>query len=316
MAVRVVPVYRDNLNEELRRIKDTIARCPFVSIDTEFPGTVYKPETRPNPNDAETNYQYMKANVDALKIIQLGLTLSDAQGKERYVWEFNFRDFDIDQDLYAEDSIKLLEQQGINFEKNKGMGIDSKSFASRFWITNLVFNPSLFWVTFHGAYDFGYLLKILTGQNLPSNLTDFKRQLFRFFGSQIFDIKHTVYRGLERVAESLGVDRVAGLSHQAGSDSLLTLDCFMKLRGRGYFLKDSQDHGKMVAPLGLYGLVSNPCWRPLTRWLPPPLPAAVALRHPYPPMISVAPFSKRLPAAWQPYPMISVAPFSSRGIFV
>ncbi|OMO75720.1 hypothetical protein COLO4_25924 [Corchorus olitorius] len=72
----------------------------------------------------------------------------------------------------------------------------------------------------------------------------------------------------------------------------------------------------MVAPLGLYGLVSNPCWRPLTRWLPPPLPAAVALRHPYPPMISVAPFSKRLPAAWQPYPMISVAPFSSRGIFV
>ncbi|OMO74291.1 Ribonuclease CAF1 [Corchorus capsularis] len=289
MAVHVIPVYRHNLDEELRHIKDTITRCPFVSIDTEFPGTVYIQETRFNPNDADTNYRFMKANVDALKIIQLGLTLSDAQGKERYVWEFNFRDFDIDQDLYAEDSIELLKQQGINLKKNKGMGIDSKYFASKFWITNLMFNPSLFWITFHGAYDIGYLLKILTGQNLPSNLTDFERQLYLFFGSQIFDIKHTVHGGLDRVAESLGVDRVGGLSHQAGSDSLLTMDCFMKLRDSGYFQKDSEDYGKMVAPFGLYGLVSNPCWMPLTQWLSPPL---------------------------LPYPMSSVGPFSSRGIFV
>ncbi|MBA0820493.1 hypothetical protein Gohar_028093 [Gossypium harknessii] len=115
----------------------------------------------------------MKSNVYALQIIQLSLSLSDAQGNLlvfdspfSYIWEFNFRDFDINQDCYASDTVELLKLQGIDFEKNKEKGIDSKDFAKKLWDYGLVFNcydlKSITWITFYGAYDFGFMLKILT----------------------------------------------------------------------------------------------------------------------------------------------------------
>ncbi|MBA0766267.1 hypothetical protein Gotri_015324 [Gossypium trilobum] len=64
------------------------------------------------------------------------------------------------------DSVELLKRQGIDFEKNKEKGIDSKDFAKKLWDYGLVFNcydlKSITWITFHGAYDFGFMLKILT----------------------------------------------------------------------------------------------------------------------------------------------------------
>ncbi|MFQ6630117.1 hypothetical protein Gotur_007049 [Gossypium turneri] len=121
-----------------------------------------------------TNCHYMKSNVDALQIIQLSLSLSDAQGGNlldfdspfSYIWEFNFRDFDINQYCYASDTVELLKRQRIEFEKIKEKGIDSKDFAKKLWDYGLVFNcyhlKSITWITFYGAYDFGFMLKILT----------------------------------------------------------------------------------------------------------------------------------------------------------
>ncbi|OMO49432.1 Ribonuclease CAF1 [Corchorus olitorius] len=309
--IPVRSVFSCNLEQELWNIRAAIDRCPLVSIDTEFPGTIYKQDRRPDPHDSITNYQFMKANVDELKIIQLGLTLSDAQGNRRCVWEFNFQDFDIDSDLHDKDSIELLKKQGIDFLKNRESGIDSREFAAKIWISNLLSNHSLSWITFHGAYDFGFLMKIVTQKKLPFNLPDFKYQLLRCFGSRIIDLKHTVHGGLERVAENLTVGRVAGMSHQAGSDSLLTLDCFIVLRKRGCFVK-SEDSGLMQAPFGLYGLVSEPCWTPLGRCSPP-------LRGLYgnigivsrPRWVPLGGCSAPLAAVpWRPNPFIAIRPFN------
>lgn len=56
-------------------------RFPFVAMDTQFLGTILHPSVEKHKLShlpPDYNYRIMKANVDALNLIQLGLTLSDA----------------------------------------------------------------------------------------------------------------------------------------------------------------------------------------------------------------------------------------------
>ncbi|EYU26744.1 hypothetical protein ABFS82_04G212400 [Erythranthe guttata] len=254
--VKIREVWSHNLDSEFELISDLVDRYPFVSMDTEFPGVIFKPAPapmnsnprrrgpvppprRPSPSD---NYRMMKRNVDALNLIQLGLTLSDAAGNladlgsgESCIWQFNFSDFDVARDPHAPDSIDLLRAHGIDFERHRAAGIASARFAERMMCSGLVCNDAVSWVTFHSAYDFGYLVKILTRRSLPRTLVEFHGVLRVLFGNNVYDVKHMIrfcdslYGGLDRVARSLNVNRVVGKCHQAGSDSLLTWHAFQKM---------------------------------------------------------------------------------------
>ena len=78
-------------------------------------------------SSADYQYQLLRCNVDLLKIIQLGLTFLDESGNlpESGVstWQFNFR-FNLTEDMYAEDSVDLLQNSGIQFEKHEHEGIE------------------------------------------------------------------------------------------------------------------------------------------------------------------------------------------------
>ncbi|CAA6670969.1 unnamed protein product [Spirodela intermedia] len=229
-GVQIRDVWGDNLEDEFAMIRDIVDDFPYVAMDTEFPGIVMNPAGS-FKTKADFHYQTLKANVDALKLIQLGLTFSDACGNlpksdtgRQCVWQFNFREFDPEKDAYASASIDLL----------RGKGVDAQRFGELLMSSGVVLNDSVRWIAFHSGYDFGYLLKLLTGQNLPDTRAGFFELLSVFFPI-VYDVKHlmkfcnSLHGGLNKLAESLDVKRF-GVCHQAGSDSLLTSSVFRRLK--------------------------------------------------------------------------------------
>ncbi|KAG5249773.1 CCR4-ASSOCIATED FACTOR 1-like protein 6-RELATED [Salix viminalis] len=259
-SIHIREVWNDNLEEEFELIREIVDGFPYIAMDTEFPGIVLRPVGNfKNSNDY--HYQTLKDNVDVLKLIQLGLTFSDDQGNlptcgtDKYcIWQFNFREFNVNEDVFANDSIELLRQSGIDLNKNNENGIDAVRFGELLMSSGIVLNDNVYWVTFHSGYDFGYLLKLLTCQNLPDTQAGFFNLINMYFPT-LYDIKHlmkfcnSLHGGLNKLAELLEVERI-GICHQAGSDSLLTACTFRKLK-ENFFSGSLEKYAGVLYGLGV-----------------------------------------------------------------
>ncbi len=113
----------------------------------------------------------MRCNVDLLKIIQVGITFADEDGNfppETSTWQFNFRfsvkcailflcfafDTEVDvfnysDDMYAPDSIELLQKSGLDFQRHEEIGISPQDFAELMITSGMVLAPDTRWVSFH-----------------------------------------------------------------------------------------------------------------------------------------------------------------------
>ncbi|KAI5630991.1 CAF1 family ribonuclease domain-containing protein [Phthorimaea operculella] len=154
-------VWNHNLHEEFHVIRQIVQKYHWVAMDTEFPGVVARPvgEFR---STADYQYQLLKCNVDLLRIIQLGLTFMDESGKTPpgcTTWQFNFK-FNLQEDMYAQDSIDLLQNSGLQFREHEEHGIEPIEFAE---------------LLMSSVYDVKYLMKLC--KNLKGGLQEVADQL-------------------------------------------------------------------------------------------------------------------------------------------
>ena len=238
----IMEVYEDNFIEQIKYIGDLLDEYNYIGMDTEFPGTVFHVENMTE----DFYYKSLKKNVDKLKLIQLGITLTNDKGEypnnsPYHTWQFNL-EFDKDTELYKDESMDMLKKCGINFDKLKKKGIKHNIFAQH-------------WVSFHGSYDFGYLLKLLINSDLPQTEDEFVNKLNLYF-INFYDIRVMVKdndnlfkKSLKRLAEMLEVRR-EGQEHQAGSDSMVTIDVFFKLKKKGLISETKIQEVKNI----LYGV--------------------------------------------------------------
>ena len=251
----IVEVYKDNFIQEMKNLAILINKYNYIGMDTEFPGTVYSLSTLTD----DFYYKSLKLNVDSLKLIQLGITLSNEKGEyptPHRTWQFNF-EFDYTKDKWSQSSMYLLMSSGIDFNKIKKDGINHKKFIEQMKISGLVLNPDIHWISFHGSYDFAYLLSNLIDNSLPENEKDFTQLLGLFFPIH-YDIKilvkdkNNLKGSLNKLANYLNIQR-EGKIHQAGSDSLVTIYSFWKLIKSGFVTKEELNEGKNI----LYGILKG-----------------------------------------------------------
>ena len=191
-------------------------------------------------------FKTLQKNVNELKLIQLGITLTNKDGEypkniPYHTWQFNFK-FNEEKDKYSEESLNLLKSTGIDFDKLKKNGIEHKKFAKMLKKTGLVLNPDVKWISFHGSYDFAYLLKLLNKESLSSNENNFIYSLGLYF-PHFYDIRVLIkdidlyfHGGLNKLISTLKIQR-KGIKHQAGSDSIATIEAFHKLIENGSITK-------------------------------------------------------------------------------
>ena len=249
---KLIEVYTDNFIQEIKNLSSHLEQYNYIGMDTEFPGIVYKLDAYSN----DFYYKSIRKNVNNLKIIQLGITLSNSKGEHPQniiTWQFNFH-FDISVDKFSNESISLLINSGINFNLLKTKGIPHNLFAEYFITSGLLLDQNIHWISYHGVSDFAYLLKLALNCNLPNEEKDFI-DLLQFYFPSFYDIRILVHEkeqykgGLNKLIQYLDIER-NGDMHQAGSDSLVTSDAFFNLINKGII---SFDELKLCENI-LYGI--------------------------------------------------------------
>lgn len=144
---QIKDVWLDNFFTEMEKVSSLIDEYPYISMDTEFPGTVYLPIDSEN----EFEYQIIRANCDNLKLIQVGICLTNEFGalpnKNIHAWQFNL-EFDIKAEESRQSSMDLLRESGLDFQKHKQEGIPHNIFAEYMITSGLLLNPNCHWITF------------------------------------------------------------------------------------------------------------------------------------------------------------------------
>lgn len=129
--------------------------------------------------------------------------------------------------------MNFLAAAGLDFSRHAEEGIEPGTIGRRLRASTLGGGASKHrWVTFQGAYDFGYMLRLLTGRRLPANLSYFEELQISYFPTR-YELRDELPRGsLDSLLREFGVER-HGTPHSAGSDALATLELYFQVTQDG-----------------------------------------------------------------------------------
>lgn len=198
----------------------------ILAMDTEFPGFLRQDSQFA---DRSERYVALRENVDYMTPIQLGFAVANKDGSPLGSWTFNLS-FDLSTNIHTQESVTFLAEAGVDFPRHAVEGIDPSMLAWRLSNSPLLgaHSGSPQWVTFAGWYDWGYLIKLLTGRPMPSDVETFD-ELLASFCPMRHELRDSLSRGsLDSLLKLYSLERL-GPSHTAGSDAMATLELFLRV---------------------------------------------------------------------------------------
>ena len=113
--VPVRSVWASNFKYESANLRHVARNAQYVAIDVHYPGVVHHPSQDHNALTVEERYALVKANVDGLKPLQVGIAVCDHQGQQ-VAWEFNLRDFCRLADPHDAKALDYLARRGLDLD--------------------------------------------------------------------------------------------------------------------------------------------------------------------------------------------------------
>ncbi|KAF3781714.1 putative CCR4-associated factor 1-like protein 2 [Nymphaea thermarum] len=255
--VRIRSVWADNVHHEIIAIiKQAALSHPFISLSINLLHSNRNHQRRgrippgASPGDPNSNYATLRATVGA-SVLQVGLALSDEGGNlptcketgQPCAWEFNLRVVDRRTGEFAPWQHGVLRASAVDAEESKRRAIDPSHFSFSLFGASILMRSRIRWVVFKGGLDFGGLLKLLRGEDLPRKRDEWFQWLQAYFPS-FYDVMHLTEQlrlapaggggSLDGVAEKMGVGRDGQHTQGAGSDSLLVLRVFLKMKQESF----------------------------------------------------------------------------------
>ena len=123
--------------------------------------------------------------------------------------------------------------------------------------SGLILNPDIYWISYHGSYDFAYILKLLINENIHNNEEEFINMLSLYFNNYydvkilVKDLDYYFNGGLNKLIYKSGVTG-KGPIFQAWIDSIATIEVFLPLIK--YFIVNTEKNNKFKIILYDLGL--------------------------------------------------------------
>ncbi|ODQ76962.1 hypothetical protein BABINDRAFT_163963 [Babjeviella inositovora NRRL Y-12698] len=241
VAPNIRYVWADNLEQEFALLRDLVDTYNYVLVSTEFAGVMGRCMGAFR-STSDFHYQTVRVNADLMNLIQMGITLTDANGNRpnnNILWQFNFR-YNLEEEMFASDAMDNLLKTGLNPLKHQADGIDPVGFASLLIDSGLVLMPNVHWITYHAGMDLGFLIALLTNDLLPMEQEAWTEWCHLYFPN-VYDLKYlyslirpqsaqvTGKSSIEGLADELGIARLNHM-YQVGNQCHLTSLCFMELK--------------------------------------------------------------------------------------